>query len=44
MQIDPHSAIGVGAARKAVLADNVPIVSLATAHPAKFPKAVLASL
>ncbi len=41
MQIDPHSAIGVGAARQAVLADDVPIVSLATAHPAKFPKAVV---
>ena len=41
MQIDPHSAIGVGAARQAVLADGVPIVSLATAHPAKFPKAVV---
>ena len=40
MQIDPHSAIGVGAARQAVLPDHVPIVSLATAHPAKFPKAV----
>jgi threonine synthase len=40
MQIDPHSAIGVGAARKAILPDEVPIVSLATAHPAKFPKAV----
>ena len=41
MQIDPHSAIGVGAARQAVMADGVPIVSLATAHPAKFPKAVV---
>ena len=41
MQIDPHSAIGVGAARQAVLADGVPIVSLATAHPAKFPKALV---
>jgi threonine synthase len=41
MQIDPHSAIGVGAARQAVVADGVPIVSLATAHPAKFPKAVV---
>jgi threonine synthase len=40
MQIDPHSAIGVGAARRAFLAQGVPIVSLATAHPAKFPKAV----
>ena len=40
-QIDPHSAVGVGAARRAVLADGVPMVTLATAHPAKFPKAVV---
>ena len=39
-QIDPHSAVGVGAAQRAVLADGVPMVTLATAHPAKFPKAV----
>ena len=42
-QIDPHSAIGVGAAQRAVLPDNVPMVTLATAHPAKFPKAVMAA-
>jgi threonine synthase len=40
-QIDPHSAVGVGAAQRAVLADGVPMVTLATAHPAKFPKAVI---
>ena len=40
-QIDPHSAVGIGAAQRAVLADGVPMVTLATAHPAKFPKAVL---
>ena len=40
-QVDPHSAVGIGAARRAVLPDNVPMVTLATAHPAKFPKAVL---
>jgi threonine synthase len=39
-QIDPHSAIGVAAAKSAVLAQDVPMVTLATAHPAKFPKAV----
>ena len=42
-QIDPHSAVGVGAARRAALPDNVPMVTLATAHPAKFPKAVEAA-
>ena len=42
-QIDPHSAVGIGAAEKAVLPDGVPMVTLATAHPAKFPKAVAAA-
>jgi threonine synthase len=37
--IDPHTAIALAAARRADLAD-VPIVTLATAHPAKFPDAV----
>jgi threonine synthase len=36
--IDPHSAIGLGAARQADL--DAPIVTLATAHPAKFGDAV----
>ena len=38
--IDPHSAIGLAAARTADLPTGVPIVTLATAHPAKFPDAV----
>ena len=42
-QIDPHSAVGVGAAQRAVLPEGVPMVTLATAHPAKFPKAVHAA-
>ena len=33
----------MGAAEKAMLPDGVPIVTLATAHPAKFPKAVAAA-
>lgn len=37
--IDPHSAIAFAAARRATL-DNVPVVTLATAHPAKFSDAV----
>jgi threonine synthase len=39
MVIDPHTAVGVAAARKR-LADDGPVVCLATAHPAKFPDAV----
>ncbi len=42
--LDPHSAIGVSAAR--VLRQKkpeVPVVALATAHPAKFPDAVQAA-
>ena len=41
MIIDPHSAVGVHAARKAlVAAPTTPVIALATAHPAKFPDAV----
>ncbi|MEA2782044.1 MAG: threonine synthase [Rhodospirillaceae bacterium] len=39
-QIDPHSAIGVAAARAEQLDPDVAVVALATAHPAKFPDAV----
>lgn len=38
--IDPHTAIGLAAARRAELPAGVPMVTLATAHPAKFPDAV----
>jgi threonine synthase len=39
--IDPHTAIGVKAARVALARDpHTPVVALATAHPAKFPDAV----
>jgi threonine synthase len=38
--IDPHTAIGLAAAREADGLSDVPIVSLATAHPAKFRDAV----
>ena len=38
--IDPHSAIGLAAARRADLPADVPVVTLATAHPAKFADAV----
>jgi len=39
--LDPHSAVGVAAARAGHEPDpDVPIVTLATAHPAKFPDAV----
>jgi threonine synthase len=38
--IDPHTACGLHAARVAGLDASVPVVTLATAHPAKFPEAV----
>lgn len=38
--IDPHTAIGLHAARTVDLAAEVPVVTLATAHPAKFRDAV----
>ena len=37
--IDPHTAVGLSAARQQGPSD-VPVVTLATAHPAKFPDAV----
>jgi threonine synthase len=37
--LDPHTAVGVGAARRVGRGDG-PMVALATAHPAKFPDAV----
>ncbi len=38
--LDPHTAIGVEAARKTRRRQDIPMVCLATAHPAKFPEAV----
>ena len=44
MVLDPHSAVGLSAARRAIkdgtIGDGVPVVALACAHPAKFPDAV----
>ncbi len=38
--IDPHTAIALHAARNANIAEDIPVVTLATAHPAKFRDAV----
>ncbi|MCJ1962306.1 threonine synthase [Novosphingobium mangrovi (ex Hu et al. 2023)] len=38
--IDPHTACGLFAARTAGIDAKTPVVTLATAHPAKFPEAV----
>jgi threonine synthase len=38
--IDPHTAIALHAARNSGIDANVPVVTLATAHPAKFREAV----
>ena len=39
--LDPHTAIGVHAARAALKRDpSTPVIALGTAHPAKFPDAV----
>ena len=44
MTLDPHSAVGVSAARRAMadgtVAAGIPVVALACAHPAKFQDAV----
>lgn len=38
--LDPHTAVGVHAARTCRRVPDAPMVTLATAHPAKFPDAV----
>lgn len=38
--IDPHSAVGLAAARTLEIDADIPVVTLATAHPAKFRDAV----
>jgi threonine synthase len=37
---DPHTAIGIAAARSVPPLHGVPTIAMATAHPAKFPEAV----
>jgi threonine synthase len=41
--IDPHSAVGIFAGRDVGLDPSIPRLALATAHPAKFPDAVVAA-
>jgi len=41
--LDPHTAVGVLAARACRRDPSIPMVALATAHPAKFPDAVEAA-
>ena len=41
--LDPHTAVGVLAGRAARRDPSIPLVALATAHPAKFPDAVEAA-
>ncbi len=43
MVLDPHSAIGVEAARQTRRDQGAPMVTLATAHPAKFSEAITAA-
>jgi threonine synthase len=38
--VDPHSAVGVAAARRSGLDPSIPVIVMGTAHPAKFPDAV----
>ncbi len=40
MLVDPHTAVGLAAARKEQERQPGPMVVLSTAHPAKFPDAV----
>ncbi len=38
--LDPHTAVGINAALEIAKTESGPVVTLATAHPAKFPDAV----
>ncbi len=40
MLVDPHTAVGIGVTERVRASIQGPIVTLATAHPAKFPDAV----
>lgn len=44
MLLDPHTAIAIGVAEQLDGDPSVPVVALATAHPAKFPDAVEAAV
>ena len=37
---DPHTAVGLAAAERLARGDGAPVICLAVAHPAKFPRAV----
>lgn len=39
--LDPHSAVGVKAAHDCRRNEDIPMITLATAHPAKFPDAIV---
>lgn len=39
--VDPHTAVGTAAARQVARDPDVPMITLATAHPAKFPDAIM---
>jgi threonine synthase len=41
--IDPHTAVGIAAGRRCRGSERIPLIALATAHPAKFPDAVRAA-
>ncbi len=41
--VDPHTAIGIAAARAQDLDPDIPVICIGTAHPAKFPDAVEAA-
>lgn len=42
--VDPHTAVGLAAAKALSVETEAPIVTLATAHPAKFPDAVVQAI
>ena len=41
---DPHTAVGTAAARRVAREPDIPMITLATAHPAKFPDAIVRAI
>ena len=41
MVVDPHTAVGIAAGKEKRSSEQIPLVCLGTAHPGKFPEAVI---
>ena len=39
--VDPHTAVGIAAGREKRINKSIPMIAIATAHPSKFPNAII---